>query len=104
MLLSLAEIVGFGIAYFISTTAVVLQTGLLTRAIMRSWPRCLVFSGVLAAVYGYLYLLLDLEEISLLVGSIGLFVLLSVVMFIPRKLNSAETDTITVNTETAPTQ
>jgi inner membrane protein len=104
LLLSLAEVVGFGVAYLISTAAVVLQTGLFTWAIMRSWRRCLVFSGVLAAVYGYLYLLLDLEEMSLLAGSIGLFALLSAAMFVLRKLNPSETESNAGNTATARAQ
>jgi len=102
LLLSLAEVVGFGLAYLISTTAVVLQTGLFTRAIMNSWRRCLVFSGVLAAVYGYLYLLLDLEEMSLLAGSIGLFVLVSLAMFVLRKLNPSESGSSSGNPATTP--
>lgn len=102
LLLSLAEVVGFGLAYLISTTAVVFQTGLFTRAIMNSWRRCLVFSAVLAAVYGYLYLLLDLEELSLLAGSIGLFVLVSLAMFVLRKLNPSENGSSPGNSATAP--
>ena len=41
----------------------------------------------LATLYGFLYLLLRLEDYALLAGSIGLFIILSAVMFITRKMN-----------------
>ena len=41
----------------------------------------------LTALYGFLYLLLRLEDYALLAGSIGLFLVLSTVMFITRRMN-----------------
>lgn len=41
----------------------------------------------LASLYGFLYLLLRLEDYSLLAGSIGLFVMLALVMFMTRRVD-----------------
>jgi hypothetical protein len=43
--------------------------------------------GALTGLYGFLYLLLRLEDYALLAGSIGLFVILAFVMFITRGMN-----------------
>ena len=40
-----------------------------------------------ATVYGFLYLLLRLEDYALLAGSLGLFAMLTVVMLLTRKVN-----------------
>ena len=40
---------------------------------------------VLGALYGYLYVLLQLEDYALLMGSVGLFVILALVMFLTRQ-------------------
>jgi inner membrane protein len=42
---------------------------------------------VLTLLYGYLYLLLRLEDYALLAGSIGVFVMLAIVMFLTRRVN-----------------
>jgi inner membrane protein len=41
----------------------------------------------LAALYGFLYLLLRLEDYALLAGSIGLFVVLAGVMYATRRMD-----------------
>lgn len=87
LLLSLAEIIGFSAAFGVSALAVVLQTGLFTWSVLQRLGVTLVFSAILAGVYAYLYVLLDLEELALLGGSIGLFVLLSVAMYALRNIN-----------------
>ena len=38
-------------------------------------------------LYGYLYLLLRLEDYALLAGSVGLFAMLALVMFLTRRVN-----------------
>lgn len=86
LLLSLAEIWGFGPAYLVSAGAVLLQTGLFTRAIAGGWRRMATFVAVLGAAYAWLYVLLDLQDMALLGGALGLFVLLSVAMYVLRGL------------------
>ena len=43
--------------------------------------------GALTVLYGYLYLLLRLEDYALLAGSVGLFVMLALLMFLTRRVN-----------------
>jgi inner membrane protein len=44
-------------------------------------------AGALSAVYGCLYLLLRLEDYALLAGSIAVFALLALVMFLTRRVD-----------------
>jgi inner membrane protein len=41
----------------------------------------------LAVLYGFLYLLLRLEDYALLAGSVGVFIVLALVMYITRRMN-----------------
>ncbi|WP_083456349.1 inner membrane CreD family protein [Desulfosarcina cetonica] len=43
--------------------------------------------GILTVLYGYLYILLQLTDYALLMGSLGLFVLLALVMFLTRRVD-----------------
>ena len=46
-----------------------------------------VVFGVLAILYGYLYVVLQLEDLALLMGSLGLFAVLGLIMYLTRKIN-----------------
>jgi len=46
-----------------------------------------VLGSCLAAIYGYLYVLLQLEEYALLLGSVGLLLILALIMYLTRNLN-----------------
>ncbi|HEX2611925.1 MAG TPA: inner membrane CreD family protein, partial [Gemmatimonadales bacterium] len=56
-------------------------------AILRGAQRALVMSGVLALLYGYLYVLLQSEDYALLLGSVGLFLILALVMYVTRGID-----------------
>lgn len=87
LLLAFAEVIGFTFAYLIAAGAI---TGLLTAysaAVLGSWKRAQMIAGLLAGLYGVLYVLLSLEALSLLIGSVLLFVALAGVMWATRKID-----------------
>jgi inner membrane protein len=87
LLLAFAEVVGFTVAYLIAAGAI---TGLLTAysaAVLKSWLRARVIGGLLVGLYATLYVLLNLEAYSLLIGSVLLFVALAVVMWATRQID-----------------
>ncbi|WP_338494784.1 cell envelope integrity protein CreD [Pseudomonas trivialis] len=87
LLLSLAEHLGFALAYLISASACVLLIGFYLCHVLRSLAHGLGFSAGLAALYGLLYRLLGAEDYALLMGSLLLFALLGTVMVLTRKLD-----------------
>jgi inner membrane protein len=84
LLLALAEFVGFTIAYAIAAGA----TGAVIAGFVavlfpgRVWT--LAAFGGFAALYGFLYVVLQLAEAALLVGSVTGFVILTALMFATR--------------------
>jgi inner membrane protein len=87
LLLSLSEHVGFDLAY---AAAAIATVGLLAWY----WGRVLggarhgaLMACALAGLYGFLYLLLRLEDYALLAGSTGLFAMLALVMYLTRRVN-----------------
>lgn len=82
--LSLSEHLGFEIAYFLATAAVVGLVSLYCFQILgrRAWP----LAAVLLVLFGFLFMLLSLEDYSLLIGSVGLFAILAAVMFLTRRV------------------
>jgi inner membrane protein len=84
--LSLAEHLGFAVAYFLASAAITAQVGLYSRAVLKAWPRAAAIAALVGALYGLLYVLLRAEDYALLVGSAGLFVALSAVMYLTRRV------------------
>ena len=87
LLLSISEHVPFGLSYLAASSATVLLIGGYSMAILRGALRALLMTVVLGALYGYLYVLLQLEDYALLLGSVGLFVILALVMYLTRKVD-----------------
>ncbi|HJT12110.1 MAG TPA: cell envelope integrity protein CreD [Dongiaceae bacterium] len=86
LLLSLAEQMDFALSYVIASLVdiaiVAWYAGATIRRLM-GW----VTGGVLAAVHGYMYVLLQMESYSLLSGTIGLLLALLGVMIATRKVD-----------------
>lgn len=87
LLLSLSEYLDFGLSYAAGATATVLLVTFYVASATRSMKIAAVMFAVLTLLYGYLYVLLQLQDYSLLLGSLGLFLILAAVMFITRKLD-----------------
>jgi inner membrane protein len=87
LLLSISEHVPFGFAYLIASAATVLLIGGYSVAILRGALRALLMTLVLGVLYGYLYVLLKLEDYALLLGSVGLFAILALVMYLTRRID-----------------
>ncbi len=87
LLLALAEHVGFGWAYLASAVASSALIGAYSAAVLHSTQRALPVVGLLAGMYGYLYVTLKAEDYALLSGALGSFAVLAVFMWITRRID-----------------
>ena len=87
LLTALSEHIAFAAAYAVATAACVGVIGAYLRYLLRSASWALAFSGGLAALYGFLYALLQAEDYSLLGGALLLFMLLAAVMLATRRVD-----------------
>jgi inner membrane protein len=86
LLLSISEYTGFNTAYFIASAATIGLIAWFVKSILESGRATTILSVVLVLVYSYVFSLLQLQDYSLLLGSIGLFLTLAVVMYFSKKL------------------
>jgi inner membrane protein len=85
--LSISEYTGFNTAYLIAAAATVSLIGLYVLSIFRQLKIAAGFTLALGGLYTYLFILIQLQDYALLGGSIGLFVILSVIMYFSRKID-----------------
>lgn len=87
LLLSVSEHLSFDIAYLIASVAVVLLITMYTRGVTDRWDMAAVVAGILIILYGLLFILLQLEDYALLLGSVSLFASLTSVMYLTRRID-----------------
>lgn len=87
LLLSLSEQIGFNLAYLISAVAVV---GLITAysgSVIKNRRLTIIMGTCLMVLYSFLYTLIQLQDYALLLGSIGLFAAMAVIMYFSRNVD-----------------
>jgi inner membrane protein len=87
LLLSLSEHIGFAFAYLAAAVATIGVIGMYAGHVLGGfWQGTRMVAG-LSLLYGFLYVLLQLEDYALLVGSISLFLILAAVMYATRRVD-----------------
>ncbi|NEO83126.1 MAG: cell envelope integrity protein CreD [Spirulina sp. SIO3F2] len=87
--LALSEHIGFQSAYLTASVAVAVMITSYSIAVLKANRRGGVIGVTQVALYGYLYVVLAHQDFSLLIGSLGLFVFLGIVMFFTRNVDWA---------------
>ncbi|MBR4135580.1 MAG: cell envelope integrity protein CreD [Bacteroidales bacterium] len=86
LLLSFSEHVVFWGAYLIASVMTIALITIFMAAILKEKKPALLVGGLLAVLYGFIYILMQMETYALLAGSIGLFIILAVAMFITSRI------------------
>ena len=87
LLLAFAEVIGFLWAYVVASAAIIGLISSYSAAVLKSWKRGRFLGAMLVGLYALLFVLLNLEAWSLLIGSVLLFVALAGVMYATRNVD-----------------
>lgn len=87
LLLSFSEQIGFDSAYLIASMSTVILISSFIAALLKSKKPAVLFAGILSLFYGFIYVIIQLQDLALIVGSIGLFVIIAITMFLSAKID-----------------
>jgi inner membrane protein len=87
LLISITEHSSFLKAYITSSISVITLITLYSIAILNNKKFPLFIGAALLSLYTFIYVIIQLENYALLVGSIGLFTILALIMFFSRKID-----------------
>ncbi|MBN2744100.1 MAG: cell envelope integrity protein CreD [Marinilabiliaceae bacterium] len=90
VLTALSEHVGFNVAYWVAAAAIVGMIGFYSFGILHDRVLAGWVVGLLVVLYGFLFVLLQLNDFAFLAGNIGLIVVLGIVMKASLKLKGVE--------------
>lgn len=87
LLLSLAEQMNFVLAYIIASAGIITMITMYSLSIFKNKKLVALLAAILILLYGFLYILLQMQDYALLLGSVGLFIILSSIMYLSRKID-----------------
>ena len=87
LLLSLSEHIGFTYSYLAAATGTIVLITAYTAGVLSHKGISLVIASLLSVLYAFLFVILQMEDYALLLGSFGLFIILGTVMFLTRKVD-----------------
>lgn len=87
LLLSFSEQVGFNRAYLIASAATIILVGVFIFSILKNKRASTLLSALLAVFYLFIYVIIQLQELSLLIGSVGLFITVALLMYTSSKVH-----------------
>ena len=86
LLLALSEYLGFDVAYVVAAIATTGLIGLYSISVFRNRAMAISISILLLILFAFIFMILTAMEYSLLLGSIGLFLILAAVMYVTRNV------------------
>ena len=87
LLISISEHKNYLFAYVVSGIAIVSLITVYSRSILKNTKFTLLILGSMLGLYSFIFVIIQLEDYALLVGSIGLFTILATIMFTSRKID-----------------
>jgi inner membrane protein len=87
LLLSFAEQVGYNLAYLIASVATIALIAVFLASLLKNNRTAAIFTVILTVFYLFIYVIIQLEDLSLLIGSLALFIIVAALMFSSRKIN-----------------
>jgi inner membrane protein len=86
LLLSFSEQIGFGLAYLTASLATIFMITIYFYSLIRQLLPTIILACIMLSLYAFLYVILQTEDFALLFGSVFLFAVLGVVMFVSNKI------------------
>ena len=87
LLLSFSEQIGFNMAYLLASAATVILITTFIASLLKNITAALLFGFILSIFYIFIFVIIQLEDFALIMGSIALFIIVATLMYFSRKIN-----------------
>jgi inner membrane protein len=87
LLLSFAEQIGYNWAYLIASASTIGLVAGFIASLLKNKKSAILFTIILTIFYVFIYVIIQLEDLALLIGSVALFIIVSILMYFSRKIN-----------------
>jgi inner membrane protein len=86
LLLSLSEQVGYNIAYAIASLATIVLVSMYALSFLKQKSIIFLFTFLMTCFYTFIFVIIQAQDFSLLIGSVGLFLIVGLLMYFSRNI------------------
>lgn len=86
LLLAFSEQIAFNAAYLLAAGMTLVLIFLYCRTVLKSWGLSAITGSIQAITYGFIFILIQIQDYALLFGSLGIFLILATTMYFSRKI------------------
>ena len=87
LMLAFSEQLYFDLAYILAALMTIGLIFLYCRSILKSWGLAAMTGAILTILYGFIFVIIQIQDYALLFGSLGIFLILAVTMYFSRKVD-----------------
>ena len=87
LMLAFSEQMYFDLAYMLSAGMTIGLIFVYCRSILKSWGLSAMTAAILSILYGFIFIIIQMQDYALLFGSLGIFLILAVTMYFSRKVD-----------------
>ena len=87
LLLSFSEQIGYNAAYAVASISTVVLIGLYSMSFLKDRGLVALFTSLLVVFYTFIFVIILQQDFSLIIGSVGLFLIIGALMYFSRKVS-----------------
>jgi inner membrane protein len=87
LLLSFSEQIGYNAAYAIASISTVVLISLYSKSFFKDKGLVALFTSLLVVFYTFIFVIILQQDFSLIIGSVGLFLIVGALMYFSRKVS-----------------
>jgi len=87
LLIAISEHLPFKISYFLASVSIIAMITLYAKSISKDNTITKLIGLILVILYLFIFSIIQMQDYALLVGSIGLFIVLGIIMYLSRKID-----------------
>ena len=87
LMLAFSEQIYFDYAYLVAAIMTISLVFLYCRSMLKSWGLAAMTASILSILYGFIFIIIQMQDYALLFGSLGIFLILAVTMYFSRRID-----------------
>jgi inner membrane protein len=96
LLISISEYLSFGLSYLVASVMTIGLISVYVHGIVKSLRLTLLVVSLLSLLYAFIFTIIQLQDYALLMGSMGIFIILAILMYFSRKIKSSNTQNFNI--------
>lgn len=87
LLLAFSEQIGFNAAYLIASVSTVVLVSVFIATLLRDKNPAYLFGSILTVFYTFIFVIIQLQDLALIFGSVGLFITVAILMYLSTRID-----------------